>query len=301
MKIRFTKFNFPVLRSGKGAFTLIEILISMGILMMVVFAIYSSWSAILRGTRTAQEVAANAQRSRIAIRSIEDALLTAQVFSQNARYYSFVADTSSDYAALSLTARLPDTFPGSGIFGGQVLRRVTFTVEPGEDRKNQLVMTQFPLLLETNSDNQPYAITLARDVTMFEMKFWDTNENDWADEYLNTNQLPRLIRVTLGMGHLKQYSSEPSEIVSRIVALPSTIVTPDMQLPQAAAPNRRGPPGTLPPTNGFPFPPGDLRNSSRLFVPNPPVFQPGNSPQTFPNNPGPLPPSRAPRLGRGGR
>ena len=36
------------------------------------------------------------------------------------RYYWFLADTSGEFAALSLVARLPASFPGSGLFGNRI-------------------------------------------------------------------------------------------------------------------------------------------------------------------------------------
>jgi len=44
-------------------------------------------------------------------RTIEDAILTAQMYTENARFYSFVADTSDKFAALSFTCRPPGNFP----------------------------------------------------------------------------------------------------------------------------------------------------------------------------------------------
>src|SRR5688572_16786750 len=81
-----------------SAFTLIEVLIALGIFMMVLIAVYATWSAILRGTRAGTAAAADIQRSRMAMRTIEDALLTAVSFTANARYYEFVAEHSGDFA-----------------------------------------------------------------------------------------------------------------------------------------------------------------------------------------------------------
>ena len=52
---------------GRRAFTLVEILLSIGILGMIMVAIYASWNAILRGSKAGLEAAADAQRGRIAI------------------------------------------------------------------------------------------------------------------------------------------------------------------------------------------------------------------------------------------
>lgn len=229
---------------SKRGFTLLEIMIAMSLFSVIIVAVYSSWAAIVRGAKSGQDAAAAAQRSRIAIRTLEDALLTTQLYTENLRYYSFLADTSdSKFTWLSLTARLPATFPGSGLFGDQVVRRVTFSVVPDVDGTAQLVMTQIPLLLATNSDVSAYPITLAKDVSLFVLEFWDTTLNDWTDELITTNAIPKRIRVSLGIGHTQAYSSQPSEIVSRIIAMPSIAVGADVQQPRQVGGPGAGAPG----------------------------------------------------------
>lgn len=216
----------------RRAFTLLEIMIAMTIFAVVVTAIYSSWMTIVRGAKAGQNAAVAAQRSRVAMRTIEDALLTAQLSSVNIQHYSFVADTSEPkFAWLSFVSRLPASFPGSGLFGDLVVRRVTFAVEPDADGTNKLIMTQMPLLLVTNSENSPYPITLARDVSLFVLEFWDPQLNDWTDELLTTNQLPTLVRVSLSIGSSSGPSSRPVEVASRIVAVPSLAIGVDVQQP----------------------------------------------------------------------
>ena len=61
--------------------------IAVGIFSMVVASIYSIWSLILNGTRTAQQAAAQVQRERIAIHSIEDSLMYIQSFQASPQYY----------------------------------------------------------------------------------------------------------------------------------------------------------------------------------------------------------------------
>src|ERR1700683_3729678 len=62
------------------AFTLIEIMLSIMIFSIVVAAIYSTWTLVLRSSRVGIEAAAQAQRQRIAMRTIEDALTCIQSF-----------------------------------------------------------------------------------------------------------------------------------------------------------------------------------------------------------------------------
>jgi type II secretion system protein J len=214
-------------------FTLLEVMIAIGVFMMVLTAIYSIWLSILKGTRVGLAAAADAQRSRVAMRAVEDALLTAQLSTANIRYYAFVTDTKgSDFAEMSFVSRLPATFLGSGRYGDASMRRVSFTIKPGAKGLNELVMTQAPMLMDTEKV-EPYSLVLASDVSKFDLEFWDMQKRDWIDEWIYTNQLPRMVKVTLGLGKVTS-SSRPFDLVTRVVAIPGAAVTPDIQRPLGA-------------------------------------------------------------------
>ncbi len=216
-------------RPSRRAFTLIEIMLALGMMMMVLAVIYSTWMAILRSKKAADKAAIHAQRSRIAMRAIEDALQGVQVFQLNQHYYDFIADTSGEFALLSVASRLPDSFPGSGMFGDQVLRRVNFQVEPGSNGVPELVMRQYPLLLATNATDTDYPIVLATEVTDFAFEFWDARRGEWMAEWLYTNQLPPVVRFLLGIGQRGDNPSMPQTIQVPSVALSSMPVPPELQ------------------------------------------------------------------------
>jgi prepilin-type N-terminal cleavage/methylation domain-containing protein len=186
--------------SAKLAFTLIEIMVAMTIFGLVMLAIYTSWISILRGSKVGLNAAAEAQRTRVAVRAIREALTSGQLYIENLRYYWFMADTSGDFAALSLVSRLPAGFPGSGLFGNQIVRRVSFTVEPTAHGQNQLVLRQTPLLEPPETAATPYTNVLAPNVNLFTMEFWNTETQEWDPEWPWTNQLPRLVRFSLSIG-----------------------------------------------------------------------------------------------------
>jgi prepilin-type N-terminal cleavage/methylation domain-containing protein len=215
-------------RAGRRAFTLLEVMVALVIFAMVITAIYSSWTAILRAARVGNDAAMRLQRSRLASRSLSDALVSAVMFQGNAPLYTFQADTSGDFAALSFVARLPASYLGSGFFGGQVVRRVTFTVESGNDGKNQFVLTQVPLLETNTSPDQVYSLVLAREVNLFTVEFFDPL-NGWVPEWSDSNQLPRQVRFQLGFGPTLAANASPQDVTVRTVDIPSVRVDRNMQ------------------------------------------------------------------------
>jgi prepilin-type N-terminal cleavage/methylation domain-containing protein len=250
------------------AFTLLELMMAIIIFGMVVTAIYASWSAILRASSVGRDAATDLQRSRIAARTIEDALVSTVMFTANPGLYAFEADTSGDHAALSFVSRLPPSFPGSGYFGDQVVRRVVFTVEPSSAGEPQLVLRQVPLL-QTNvfDEADERTIVLARDVTTFLLEFCRQKGNgyEWVDEWRATNQLPKLVRFALAFGKSKDGSSKPRDVTVRTVSIPSVAVGRDVQagLPPGRGgpgqPGMPGPGGLAPGMDGYPGGPRDPR------------------------------------------
>jgi type II secretion system protein J len=220
----------PKVQSPKStsAFTLVEILVAIGILGLVLVSIFSTWTAILRATRNGQQAAASVQRVRMAAHVIEESLTSAQFFSANQQYYSFLSD-SGDEASLSFVARLSPSFPRSGKFGDLDLRRVTFSVEQGSESK-QLVLRQAPLMMDLDVDEKNHPLVLARNVKEFNAQFWDLKEG-WIDEWTQTNMLPPLVKVTLKILD-KPDSTAPPEEITRIVSLPAFAVTPNWQVPR---------------------------------------------------------------------
>ncbi len=244
-------------RSSARAFTLVEILVAIGIFSMVLAAIYSTWTAILRSSKVGLEAAAAVQRARIAGRTIEETLGSVQSFAANQADYAFVCENGSD-ATLSFVSRLSPSFPRSGKFAGLDVRRVTFSLEPGPEGGRQLVLRQNPLLTEMDKDEKNYPLVLAKNVKEFKTEFWDTRLQDWIDEWKQTNQIPILVRVTLKLAD-NAYSSQVRQQVTRIVSLPSVTVQPMWQVPRMppgglGAPGQPGAPGApgTPGTPGYP-------------------------------------------------
>ena len=226
MRLHSSSFTRSAARNAARGFTLLEIMIAISMFMMIIVAIYSCWFSIVRGTEAAMRAADEVQRTRIAIRTVEEALASAVNFqSGRTNYYTFLADTASSAPSLSFVARLPSSFIGSGRYQGAPVRRVTFSVEPGTSGGTQLVLTQRPLLEATELVDQPYRISLVPNLSLFQMEFWDAQMGEWAPEWLQTNQLPRAVRVAIGFGNVGSgFSSRPERITTRVITMAASPV-----------------------------------------------------------------------------
>ena len=65
------------------AFTLLEIIVAVAVFTAIMVGVMACWKCIVRGTQTAQEAAAAAQRARISMKAIEDALNNAEIVARN--------------------------------------------------------------------------------------------------------------------------------------------------------------------------------------------------------------------------
>ena len=170
--------------------------------------------------------------------------------------YGFWGETG-DGVALSFVARLRESFPRCGRFGDFDVRRVSFSLENGPDSERPLVMRQSPILMdaEKDEDEKEHPLVLARGVNKMEFEFWDTRQNQWVDEWVQTNQLPKMLKVTLGFVVKKPNqtygATETRHEISRIVALPAMMVPVNYQRgggqpPGGVAPPIQNPPGLTP-------------------------------------------------------
>ena len=185
---------------------------------------YSTWVVILKSAQVGQAAAAQVQRQRIAIRTLEDSLTCIQSFQASMGYYTFNV-TNGDQPSLSFVARVPDIFPRDGRFDSN-LRRLTYSVEAGGDSERDLVLRQNPILMDLDANEQQIPLVLARNVKDFTIECWDTNASDWADGWDSTNSLPPMVRITLALTLENKGGSfnaaAPALAITREIAIPSS-------------------------------------------------------------------------------
>lgn len=227
--------NYQRTSRRRHAFTLVEIMVAMMIFSMVIAAIYATWALVMRASQVGQDAAAQAQRQRVVLRAIGDALMGVESFQASQNYYWFKL-ANGDAPFLSFVARLPDTYARNGKFVGAAggrdasSRRVTFSLAPGTDGEKDLILHQNPILMDLDQDEEKYPLVLARNVKEFTVEWWGTNElnraewnTDWDDTMTNT--IPQMLRVHLVLGaNVAGGSSAPAFAATRIYTVPSQMM-----------------------------------------------------------------------------
>jgi prepilin-type N-terminal cleavage/methylation domain-containing protein len=237
-------------RPTRRGFTLIEIMVAIFVFSIVMAAIYSTWAAIMKATQVAHDVAAQAQRQRVTLHTIEDSLMGIQSFQASPQYYSFIVENGSS-PELSFTAQLPEVFPRNGKFLNPntgrdfTLRRLTFTLQSDKNGSKDLVLRQTPVLMDMDDDEKAYPLVLAKNVRKFSVLCWGTNvqtgDLEWSDEWDDTNAIPDMLRVSLVCGgNLAAGRKAPDVVVTRVYSIPS------QTMPAAAQNGRGGGPGNPP-------------------------------------------------------
>ena len=207
---------------------------------MVIASIYATWALVMRASQVGQDAASQAQRQRVVLRAIGDALMGVESFQASQNYYWFKLGNGEE-PFLSFVSRLPDTFARNGKFVGAAggrdasSRRVTFSLAAGKDGEKDLVLRQSPILMEMDQDEQQYPLVLARNVKVFTVEWWGTNElnnADWNTTWDDnmTNTIPSMLRVHLVLGiNTAKGESAPDFSATRIYTVPSQMMPANVQ------------------------------------------------------------------------
>jgi prepilin-type N-terminal cleavage/methylation domain-containing protein len=223
------------------AFTLLEMMVAIFIFSIVIAAICSTLVLVLRATAVGRAAAARAQRQRVVMNTIENSLMCVQSFQASPQYYSFIVQ-NGDQPIVSFAARLPTVFPRNGKFFNPdlgrdfKLRRVTFSLEPGAFRQNNLVLRQKPILTDMDPSELSDPLILAQNVKTFSISCWDTNQLEWVTEWDNTNALPPMIMIGLQLGgddlenNNHSADADSQRTIIRAFSLPSSMMPTVVQL-----------------------------------------------------------------------
>ena len=219
-------------------------MLALGIFTLLIAALYSTWILVIRATIVGKRVSAQRQRERVTMHTIEDSLTCIQSHQASIYYYLFNVQ-NGDQPLLSFAAYLPDSFPRTGEFVGNTpdgvpmdyhLRGLIFSLQSQQDGEKDLVLRQSPILMPMSQSEITTPLVLARNVSDFLIECWDTNTAEWDTGWDATNQIPPLVRVTLGF----ESPGSPKQVITREISFPSGTMPSAVQSPSYGAGNGGG-------------------------------------------------------------
>ena len=216
------------------AFTLVETLMAVAIVGLIMASVYGTFHSVVDVTETAAEATEQVQRERIAIKTLEDALSGIVYYEQNPDKYAFVVDATGSYPVVSFATRVPPDFLGAKEFGAQRLRRVEFRVDEDDfEAGPTLVMYQTPINMATDSIDAepPRKWVLGSDLFTYVMQFYSTINNQWVNEWEETNSIPSRIKVELSFKGPGRDYARLDETLKRDIVIFSDKVTQAVQNP----------------------------------------------------------------------
>ena len=199
-----------------AAFSMVELMVAISLLMLMLGTLYSSWAAILQSTRTGSEVAANVQRERVTVQHVADALAGAVMVEDGEDWYRFRVDTLGGYSSLSFVQRIPESNRKPN---AQSFRRVSFSVEPSSNGREWELVRRETSVAQAPKATPVEPQELVRRVRLFKVELLDAN-GEWKAHWTGFGRLPRRARISVAVG-----PGGPKDVRVREVSLLSSTIT----------------------------------------------------------------------------
>ncbi len=211
-------------RRARGGFTLLEVLVSLGVFIAIMAIVGSSLVATVNGWDQGQKALDGLRRGEHVMDQLASALRSTcggGASTKRGTYAFQLANSDTDPPAAQLSwvtaspAFLP---PGSPLAYG--IHRIGLSIETLTDGRSALAVRSWPYLM-TDQD-EIAAIEpgfLAPNITGFMCRCYDFDAQDWSPEWTSSNALPAIVELTLYVGSETNSASEPL-ILQRLIEMP---------------------------------------------------------------------------------
>jgi prepilin-type N-terminal cleavage/methylation domain-containing protein len=204
-----------------GGFTLLELLVALVLLVTAMTIAVGSFSTMLRAWEQGTQAIDELHHGDFVMEQLVSGLRSAAFFKSTPDKYGFWLEDreSGPYPndviswVASGTAFIPrDSYLTKG------MHRLEVTIEDNEDGDPAFAARAFPHLLDHDEmdDVEPWYISSV--VKGIDCKTYNIEDEDWEDEWEDTNAIPSIIQVTLYMDPLEEYG-DPVEI-TRMIRIP---------------------------------------------------------------------------------
>ena len=206
---------------GQAAFTLLEIMLAVGMLALVVTAVYGTWNVALKAWKRGADVAATFQRQRIVLDTLCELANSLTFFSSPDGLYTVTGDHSENGAdSVSFVTASDVLLPQSESLASG-MRRVTISLQHDPQTGTFLGLVNEPALGAQNDAANETLHVLSMDVTGFYVRYRNPTDGVWKDEWQERGIVPSAIEFTLVFGG--RDGRTPPVVVTRAVELPAAM------------------------------------------------------------------------------
>ena len=205
---------------GTGGFTLMELLIALTIMSAAMTVVIASFVATMKGWKKGGQLLNELHHGDFVMEQLVSALRSTAFFHTAPEFYGFQMEDQdkgrypADFISFvtSGTAFIP---VGSPLANG--LHRLEMTIDDDEDGNPAVSVRAIPHLTDPKDwEEDPWFVS--SEVKGLDVRFYNLDQEDWEDEWKDTNAVPSLVEVTLFMDPLEK-GGDPYTI-SRVVEIP---------------------------------------------------------------------------------
>ncbi len=205
----------------RAGFTLLELLVALVLLVTAFTIIWGSFSSATRAWKRGSEVVAGLHNGDFVMEQVVSALRSAAYFRSTRISYGFVyEDDTKDYPAdriswvTSSSALVPPDSPWA-----RVTHRITLTIEdPGEGPDTMAVRAYSHVTPVEDEDSEIEPWFPAPQVRGLDCRIWDVENEEWIDEWTETNRIP--VRVEIALYFEPVADERDPVILRRLVEIP---------------------------------------------------------------------------------
>lgn len=216
--------NFkPANLRNRAAFTLLELLVAMVILVIAMSIAFQAFSGTIRGWKRGMEVIDGIKHGDFAMNQLVAALNSTIYFNNPRKTYAFILEKEN-------SAGLPADFisfvtsngafmpPGSPFMDSP--HRINIFIDE-EDGASGLFATAMPAVADHEEFEDEYdaePLLISQVVQGLEILIWDKENEDWTDEWESENSIPERILLTIFV--LSEDEDEEPIEFSRVIEVP---------------------------------------------------------------------------------
>lgn len=193
---------------GKRGFTLLEMLVALVILSMAMTIVWQTFSVAIAAWKKGENFLAEMHHGDFVMEQLSESLRSAAYFDESGGIYGFRLENreSGRYPNDELSwVKSGSGFmpPDADLASG--LHRIDFTVDDNDEGERAVMARIYPHLADQEEDDFAAGKTweISSVVKGVDCRVYVEDDEDWSDEWEDTNSIPALVEITLYMDPLE--------------------------------------------------------------------------------------------------